>query len=123
MKQAVVAWTLALLLVAGAAAPGVSEEAGGDRGASGSVPGSILPPKNVAVTVMKGAVMEVQPKKRIFVLNEKAIQWDPTLTQFLNQRGLPLRGFEPQTGSEVRVEAADTTSGYVALSVQVLSSR
>jgi len=123
MKQAVVAWTLALLLVAGAAAPGVSEEVGGDRGASGSVPGSILPPKNVAVTAMKGTVMEVQPKKRIFVVNEKVIQWDPTLTQFLNQRGLPLRGFEPQTGSEVRVEAAETTSGYVALSVRVLSSR
>jgi len=121
MKQAVVAWTLALLLVAGAAAPGVSEEAGGDRGAPGGAPGSILPPKNVAVTEMEGTVMDVQPKS--FVLNENTIRWDATLTQFLDQRGSPLRGSRPQDGSKVRVQAAETTSGYLALSVRVLSSR
>jgi hypothetical protein len=121
MKQAVVAWTLALALVAGAAAPGPSEAAGGNRGAAGGASQSILPPANVAVTEMEGTVMEVGPKS--LVLNENTIQWDATLTQFLDQRGSPLRGSGLQTGSEVRVQAAETTSGYVALSVRVMSSR
>jgi len=121
MKKAVVAWTLALVLVAGAATPGASEEAGGNRGAAGPGPVSILPPANVAMTEMEGTVTNVQPKS--FVLNENTIQWDATLTKFLDQRGSPQRGSGPQEGSKVRVRAAETTSGYLALSVRVLSSR
>ena len=116
MKHAYVSWTLAIALLAVLfAAPQVSVAGGGGSGGS-----AIGPEGDYVQVVIEGSIMAVDFARSTFVVNEHPIRWDPN-TLLLDVSGKKSRRFELLRGMHVRVEAYDTTDGYLARLVRKTS--
>ena len=116
MKNAYVSWTLALALLAVlSSSPRIS--AAGEDAAGVSNAGSAGDYVQVRI---EGPIMDVDFARSTFVVNEHPIRWDRD-TLLLDVSGKKSRSFELLRGMHVRVEAYETTDGYLARLVRKTS--
>lgn len=118
MKRKFIKWGLACLLVAAIPSAGLSGKP--DLKKPEDVGDGLVLPANVVRVEREGAIMALRLKQSVFYINETRFHWIEE-TLFVDRKGKPMEMPVLKVGMHVRVEAVDTTDGYLALTVHTPS--